>query len=305
MRQLTKQAAVILNRFTIPDTNLLGVGGESRVYALDDEHVLRIYHAGTKWDYIEQRRAFYAQLVAHQLPLAMPEVLTVNAWSSHIYTIEKRMQGRDFGQVLPNLRGADREKALTSFLWAAAQIGTVPLPDRPYGEFLTQDTPLQRASWADYLWDRMQQALAISYAVVVQEVPEFDQLLAYIRQELNLFDGFNAKRLVHGDYYPANVFVDDALNICGIGDFGYTTVVGDPVVDLAGTIIFLDVYEDNLPGDTGFLLDLLIAQHGPEIARRVQFYRLYYSVYFAGSPDPYAHRWSIRNLRAALATLAI
>src|SRR5262245_32850402 len=117
------RAHVILNRFDLDDEDLLGRGSESRVYAMDSEHVLRIYHDSITWDYAEERRACYSELANHDLPVAVPEIFTVGSWVGHVYTVEKRMPGRDFGKVLPSLQGADRAKALTSYLDVAASIG--------------------------------------------------------------------------------------------------------------------------------------------------------------------------------------
>jgi Ser/Thr protein kinase RdoA (MazF antagonist) len=300
MRRATKQVGVILNRFQIFGSDLLGVGGESRVYALGSEQILRIYNVNVGWDYVEQRHALYNELAKHDLPVALPELLSVNSWVGHVYTVEKRMPGQDFSKVLPSLRGEERAKALTSYLDVAAQLGTVHFPERPYGELLLSDNAVHRERWRDYLLVKMQDALVSSCADLEQDVPELDAVVAAIYARLALFDDYQGKSLVHGDYFPANVFIDASHKICGVGDFGYTTVVGDARMDLAGALIFLEVLDDYLPDDSTFMRQLLIERWGEKLLEVVEFYRLYYSIFFSGcqADDPATYAWCIGNLRA-------
>ena len=309
MRKATRQVGIILNRFQIFGSDLLGVGGESRVYALGKDQVLRIYHRSESrdsdsngpWRYIEKRRAFYEELGKYDLPFALPEVLSVNSWVGHIYTVEKRMPGQDFAKVLPTLRGADRAKALTSYLDAAALLGTVRFPERPFGELLVTDQPVQRARWSDYLYARLQNNLAGGRADLEQDVPDFDAVLAAILARLPHFDAYQEKCLVHGDFYPSNVFINDELQICGIGDFGYTTVAGDPRMDLAGAAMLLEVMPEHCPDDSAFLQRQLTERWGDSILEVVDFYRLYYSIFFSGckADDPATYWWCVGNLRRA------
>jgi aminoglycoside phosphotransferase (APT) family kinase protein len=287
----------------------LGVGGESRVYALGKDQVLRIYHRGdsedndsnTPWDYVDKRRAFYEELSQHHLSIALPEVLSVNSWVGHIYTVEKRMPGQDFAKVLPTLRGADRAKALTSYLDVAAQLGTVRFPDRPFGELLVTDQPVQCERWSDYLRTRLQNNLAGGRTDLEQDVPDLDVVLAMIEDKLSLFDDYQEKCLVHGDYYPINLFIDDTYQICGVGDFGYTTLVGDRRMDLAGALLFIEVLPDYCADDSAFLQQQLTERWGDSMLEIVDFYRLYYSIFFSGckADDPATYWWCVGNLRRA------
>ncbi len=295
------RAHVILNRFDLFDTDFLGAGSESRVYAMNAEQVLRIYHEQIPWNYVEERRAFYAELAKHPLPFAVPEITAVGAWVGHIYTVEKRMPGQDFGEVLPTLRGADRAKALTSYLDAAAALGTVRFPDKPYGELLAAPL-IQRERWQEYLTARMDQSLASSRADLEQDVPGVDAVLASIYARLPVLGDDPAKCLVHGDYFPANVFIDDDLQISGVGDFSYATVVGDARMDLAGAVYLMGSTVNFHADDSTFLRQQVAEKWGAELLEVVDLYRLYYSVFFSGckADDPTTYYWCVGNLRAAV-----
>src|SRR5690606_20723484 len=133
----------------------------------------------------------------------------------------RRMPGRDFAQVLSTLEGIDRERALSSYLEVAGQIGAVRLPGRPFGEIITPDAPVLAETWGAYLSARMAQTLAHSRADLEADVPRLADVLDAIDRALAPLAAWQEPCLVHGDYFPGNVFIDDNLRICGVGDFGY------------------------------------------------------------------------------------
>ena len=293
----------MIDFFDSTPPELLGKGGESEVYALDHARVLRIYKPQAPVDYIEQRQAFYAQLHEQQPQFELPLILESGTIGDRIYTVEQHMCGCAFADVLPTLEGAGRKRALTSYLDVAEQIGTIQFPDRLFGEIFTiGEPPLQRDSWSQFVWERLQQTYCVSRPNVEQDVPGVDTVLAYVRAELRTLEGFQEKSLVHGDYFPGNVYINDRLNICGVGDFGYTTVVGDPRMDLAGAVGYLELAAGYHPDDTAFLMHLVEERHGMDMVRWLDFYRLYCSFYFSRckADDPQTYTWCIRNLRSWL-----
>jgi Ser/Thr protein kinase RdoA (MazF antagonist) len=295
------RADVILNRFDLSTEDILGKGSESTVYAMDDEHVLRIYRDLVSWDYVEERRVFYAALDNHTLPFAVPHIFTIGSWVGHLYTVERRMHGRDFGKVLPALAGEARTRALTNYLDAVAALGMVRFDDKPYGELLARPL-LQRDSWQEYLTARMAQTLAQSRTDLVADVPELDSVLATIYAQLPLLGDKPPKSLVHGDYFPGNVFIGDDLTITGVGDFSYATVVGDARQDLAGAVWLLGAMKEARAEDSTLLRDLAASRWGDAILPVIDLYKLYYSVYFSGckADDPTTYWWCVENLCAAV-----
>ena len=122
----------ILQQLGIAPIALLGRGGESSVYALDQTRVLRVYGRGASLDYLLARSSFYTQLAARHPPFATPLVLDHGVIDEYPYTIEQRMHGHDFAHILPQLTGRDREHALINYLNVSAQIGTIEFPELPF-----------------------------------------------------------------------------------------------------------------------------------------------------------------------------
>jgi aminoglycoside phosphotransferase (APT) family kinase protein len=277
---------------------MLGAGSESTVYAMDGEHVLRIYRESVPWEYVEARRAFYEALGREQLPFAVPLIYTVGSWVGHVYTVEQRIQGQDFGKVLPDLQGSARSQALSNYQDAAALLGSVHFPDRPYGELIAT-APIQHESWQGYLLARMEQTLAQSRADLEADVPDFGQMLELIYNQLPNLGDEPVKSLVHGDYWPSNVLITDDLEISGVVDFSYATVVGDARMDIAGATFFLETSFPYSPDDVLFLRQQVGQRWGEEMLAVVDFYRLYYSIFFSGCKvdDPTTYAWCVKNLR--------
>ena len=210
------------------------------------------------------------------------------------------MSGQDLAQALPQLSGDDRARALTSYLDVATQIGTIQPSNQRFGEILFPDGPIQRDTWSQFLWDRARQTLAISRGDLLQDVPQLDRLLADFYTRLTALEPMTTKALVHGDYFPGNVFIDDTCTVYGVGDFGYSTVVGDARMDVAAAIIFIEAMEGYQAADTQLLLRELStrAPHiGPDI---LDLYRLYYSFYFSHCKegDPRTYWACVRSLRS-------
>lgn len=282
--------------FTTAD--LLGQGGEAQVYALDSEWVVRLYHGSVDPTFVAQRRALYDFLRSQSPPFALPQILDSGTYRGRTYTIERRMPGSDFRKVLPSLTGRERERALLSYVTVAGQIGRIRLPNQPFGELLSIQHPLRRMHWSTFVWDKMQANLHWSRADLEQDVPHLDERLTAIHQLLELVEDIQEPCLVHGDYFPGNVFIGDDGTICGVGDFGGTTLAGDPRMDLAGALVFLEVVDEYHPDDTALLRDYLVAQYGLSMIEIIQLYRMYYAIYFSHCKyeDPATYAWCVTSL---------
>jgi Ser/Thr protein kinase RdoA (MazF antagonist) len=289
---------MILAQFGLDQQHFLGKGSESHVYALDDRHILRIYPAGSNLAYLAARQQFYQQLAEQQPTYAYPQIVEQGTADGHPYTIEVRMRGSSFAQMLPQLHGSDRIYALQSYLDLAYAIGTIRMPMAGYGELIDLKR-VQQPTWPAYLRTRIAHNLQISRADLQADVPDFKRLLrefAYALQDMNPTP---PAVLVHGDYFPGNVFIDETHTVYGVGDFGYSTLIGDAAMDLAGAIGFIELVEGYQPHDSEILLEHLATLPVRVEPTTLAFYRLYYSLYFGHCKhdDPITYAWCVGNLR--------
>ena len=285
-----KQA--ILEKFNLTENDLLGSGGESWVYQLDDERILRIAKGGAtdRW-YFEASKKFYDSLP--KLDFALPVIFAIEEHDGSIVSVENRIPGKPLSKLLPNLSPANKRKTFANYLAAVEKLKDITYPDLPYGEILTED-PVTSSTWSGFLSTLVQKAVAKHD--LRADVPKLDEVadetLAMISKLPN-----PTKSLVHGDYCPENMMVDSELNVTGIIDFSKQTVVGDSLMDVAGGLLFLEVTDGYTPDNSEILHDIIVEKYDASIDEVIQLYRLYYSFYWSGEKgDKNLYRWCIDNL---------
>lgn len=288
----------VLEKFGIGDEVLLGAGAESRVYALSDDLVLRVYrgHAGRT---IEERKALLAALPRDAVSFALPDIVGEGAVGGATYTVERRVPGRSLDAALKYLLGDARADAWRNYLDAAEAIARLTIAGDAFGETTGWGgTPLRERTWTGFLLASIDRTLREMGDILSRDVPRFDAALDRVRQGV-IGLGEPAERvLVHGDFYPQNVMVDDAGRVTGVIDFGGNTLLGDQRMDLASAALFVAIPE--VPAadqqDAAFVMDEACRRYGASFPDVVEAYRGYYAIHFAGGPEQYAQ--CVDTLRA-------
>jgi putative membrane protein len=290
-------AGSVRERFSVTNDDLLGFGGEAAIYALNEEQVVRCYRAGTDRRRVEVRAAFYHGIARSDVPFKLPLVESIDVVDGSLYSIEQRIPGTSLTTALGALDGTERRRALTNYATAVEHIQSVALDDREFGELLA-DAPIKRRAWPAFLVDRAERALVAGQLVMKPDVPQLDDVLAAFREGTARVSNVVEPRLVHGDYFPGNVMVDERGAVTGILDFSPLTVAGDPRLDLAGALIFLEVVAPYRPEDSTIVEDVITARHGHAVTTVIELYRIYYSLYFSATKefDPELYRWCVSNL---------
>jgi aminoglycoside phosphotransferase (APT) family kinase protein len=280
----------VLEKFGIGDERLLGAGGESRVYALSDDLVLRVYrgHAGRT---IPERKALLAALPRDAVPFALPDIVGEGAVAGAAYTIERRLPGRSLDAALERLRSDTRADAWRNYLDAAEAIARLAIEGDWFGETTGWGgTPLRAHTWVGFLLAGIDRSLREMRDVLSRDVPHFDAALDRIRRRVIALGEPAKCVLVHGDFYPQNVMVDEAGCVTGVIDFGGNTLLGDQRMDLASAAMFVAI--DEVPHadghDAAFVMDEACRRYGAGFADIVEAYRGYYAIHFAGGPEQYA-----------------
>jgi aminoglycoside phosphotransferase (APT) family kinase protein len=293
-----KDLDAVLEKFGIGDELLLGAGGESRVYALSDDLVLRVYrgHAGRT---IPERKELLAALPRDAVSFALPEIVGEGTVGGSAYTVERRLPGRSLDAALEDLRGDARAAAWRNYLDAAEAIARLTIEGDAFGETTGWGGPPLRArTWTGFLLASVDRSLREMGDALSRDVPHFDVALERIRQRMIGLGEPGERVLVHGDFYPQNVMVDEAGRVTGVIDFGGNTLLGDQRMDLASAAMFVAI--DEVPRadqqDAAFVMDEACRRYGARFPDIVEAYRGYYAVHFAGGPEQYAQ--CVATLRA-------
>jgi hypothetical protein len=217
----------VLTAFNVGPDALLGHGGEAWVYALDEERVLRVLHAGAARDKVLASAALAATLMRGHPPFALPELIDIGEIGGRVYAIEKRLQGRP---VLEELgRTDDRAGLIEGYLDCSNRLGDLHLDDAPWWGDLIQRPPVRSNSWHGYLLDKAQRSLQTAG-------PDFAIIDAgRLADDLPVT---TQRSFVHLDAFPGNMLAVGST-ITAVIDLGATTVAGDRRIDPLASAIYL------------------------------------------------------------------
>ena len=290
------QEPVIPSRFRADVVRKLGHGGEANVYELTGDRALRVFHTHTDLSHLDRISGFYNKLSTYNLPFAVPEIFEYAVEDGVGYSLDRLIRGRAFHDVMPALHGADRNRALDSFTDGASALAVISLQGQPYGEFLF-DNALTGKTWADFLLARLEENYAKGRPDLIEAIPAIDEIVAALRARIRALPD-PAKVLVHGDYFPGNVLMDDEFNVTGVIDFGWLTVAGDPAMDLASAAIFLNVVRGHQASDADRVHARLLATHGDALAAAIETYRCWYAIRFSPykADDGSLFEWCVLSL---------
>jgi aminoglycoside phosphotransferase (APT) family kinase protein len=259
--------------------------------------VLRVLRAPRAVAGLERRRDFLAAIDG-RLPVATTVIEAID--EAGRYTIERRLAGRSLLSLLASLRGAARRLALENFAAGADAASALTLADRPYGEVLA-GAPLTADTWTGFFAAAVTRAVATNHAAIAT-VADPETIRANALALLAPLPARPRKGLVHGDYFPGNVLVDEDLRVSGLVDFSSYTLVGDPLYDAAGAALFLEMIEEATAEDVALVRAHVLARHGEALVLAARFYRAYAALMMAdpalaAPPYPKLFAWSLANLR--------
>jgi putative membrane protein len=295
--------AEVLAHFGIDESRLLGSGGEARVFAVDDQRVLRLYRRSPESPAhtTQQLRALYDCWSDAEIGIEVPRILDSGTIAGRYFTLDRRLSGRSFSEWLASASSEDRRLTLTSYLDATLALQHLPSPVPGFARLVGVGAPQQFSTLPELLTHQMSLSLARSRDRLELDLPQVRQVWDDLQADL-------AQRvcrpaLVHGDLCPPNVFVSRGARgeavVTGIGDFSPHTLSADPMLDVAGAVCFLELEPyPEAAADALWLGQLAVQRLGPDTARWLDVYRRFYGFYYSMTYDvePLAYAWCLRQL---------
>lgn len=221
----------VLAAFGLDGSALLGAGGEARVYALDEERVLRVPRGALPTAVLEDRRAFLDAIAGGDL--VVPEVLEHLEVAGLTVVVERRLPGRSALEVLGE-PGTDRATLVRHHLDVVARIADLRCPADSFGE-LWGDFALQARSFRAWAAARLGASLRVGDEAYRDLDPH--------RLTDDLVDALAepeppAPVLVHLDAYLGNLLADRD-RITAVIDFGPMSIGGPRDLDPAAAVAYL------------------------------------------------------------------
>jgi Ser/Thr protein kinase RdoA (MazF antagonist) len=283
----------VMAAFGVTDADLLGSGWESTIYALGATRILRIPRpeAGSE-DQVRARAAFTANLPP--LPFDVPRVREISKIDGQLFVIEDRIGGQPMAALLPKLSGEMRAEALRAYLAAAEAMAVATAPGEAFGDLLL-DQPRRCDHWSDYLIARVRTAAKDD--VLAADISGFDGIVERFIARLDAIPD-PVKCIVHGDIWPPNVMMNDALEVTGLIDFSFTTRIGDHVMDIAGAAYFPLATKSSSKADHAYLKQLILAKYGAEEIDRIELYAVWFAFDFAfNHDDATTYAWCVNLIQ--------
>ena len=265
--------------------------------------MLRIYRGGHEAPaaMISRLRPLYAGWTGQRIGLELPQILDAGEIGGRWFSVDRRMSGGSLSTWLAGAEPWARRDALLGYLDAASRMQQLPSPASGHARLLGPDAPRQFDTLVALLTDQLLRILAESQSRLETDVPDVARTWDELQQWLTARQG--TPRLVHGDFCPPNTYVvvqpDGRPVISGVGDFSPHTLHADPMMDIAGAIMFLELETyAGAADDAGWLTEQAIARFGPDVAEALPMYRRYFGFYFSNAFafDPVLYDWCRRQL---------
>jgi putative membrane protein len=294
--------AELLAAFGIGRDQLLGSGGESEVFAIDHDRVLRLYrdrHEAPRQT-AAQLQALYQSWSDSDIGLELPLIIELGELNGRFFTVDRRFSGRNFSGWLQHGDMTQRRAALITFLDATERLQHLRSPVPGFARLVGDGAPQQFGTLVELLSNMLTGPTQSSRDQLERDVPHvaevWNQLHAALAQRSV------APAVVHGDVCPPNAYLSQGPEgpvVTGIADFSPHTVHADPLMDVAGALIFLELepYAD-AAADAAWLEAVAVERHGPEIVGWIDVYRRFYGFYFSNAYafDRTLYAWCLRQL---------
>jgi Ser/Thr protein kinase RdoA (MazF antagonist) len=292
----------ILQKYQVVPEAWLSSGMEAEVYAHASDTVLKLYPGSVSHTDLLTLQGFYDGLDRQHVPYALPCISTVADEASFLIAIEQRLVGTQLSALLPGLTADQLDESMQRYLSAALAVSTIqtsPAWDR-YKLFDPDRLSERRdGDWYQFLARYLRHKLAQVSPYLSRDVPQLaakvDHLHAILDQPYH-----GEERLIHGDFCPSNLLVDDEHTITALLDFGLLTMVGDPLFDLATGWVFFDMYDELKASVRERCLAMLLERLGAQARGKLYRYVLIYSILSANTYSPQCsdghYAWCVANL---------
>ncbi|WP_088043740.1 aminoglycoside phosphotransferase family protein [Bacillus sp. EAC] len=292
--------AYILKKYNIKESDFLGKGQEAEVYLYDHDRVIKLYDS-TAFKKQQILKRFYESMVSDDINFELPSIHEIIKEQDAILTIEKRIVGRNIQKDLSQYNAEELEAFFKNYLNTIVSIQNINLKTKMSEYKLLSDYEWSERpnDWYDFLKQSLicknNEVKEYLMKAVLNYEMKYERLLKLLSVEYK-----GDYSLIHGDFYPSNLLVNEEGKISGVIDFGLMTLYGDFVFDVALSWFLFDLYEELGEKKLENYLKMILDTIGYEYKNRIYLYVLFYSIYsanyFSENCSDGHYQWSVRNL---------
>lgn len=286
----------ILQKYHLSPDAQLSTGMEAEVYAYELDTVLKLYPAPMSFANFHILQDFYNSLDRQRVPYALPHIRTVAQEDSFVVTVEQRLAGTPMSVVLPACTSDQLDAMMQRYLTAALAISHIQLPSAFDPDRLSQRTS---GDWHQFLIRYLKHKLVQVSPYLNRDVLQFATKVQHIQTILDQpYRG--DYQLIHGDFFPGNLLLNDDQEITSLLDFGLLTMYGDALFDIATGWVFFDMYDELKAQVRQRYLAMLLERLGVQVRGLLYRYVLIYSMLSANTYSSQCsdghYQWCVANL---------
>ncbi|MCP5095114.1 MAG: aminoglycoside phosphotransferase family protein [Chloroflexi bacterium] len=300
---MDKVQAYILEKYQVSPNDWLGRGMEAEVYNYRSHAVLKMYAGTAGLTDLFTLKEFYDSLDRHLVPYALPSIYTVAQEENIVITIEKRLVGKPLLRNMSLRTVGELDVIMQRYIAALLALSHVQAPST-FDRYKLFDpdkiSDCAKGDWHQFLAHFLNHKLVQVASFLSRDVPQFVakvQLLQSLLQSPYLGE----YRLVHGDFCPGNLLINEKNDVVALLDFGLLTMYGDYLFDIATGWVFFDMYDELKMKARERYLAMLLNQIGTDKRGMLFRYVLIYSILSANSYSSDCsdghYKWCVDNLR--------
>ncbi|MFI8684593.1 aminoglycoside phosphotransferase family protein [Rossellomorea sp. NPDC077527] len=297
-----KSKQLLLDRFQLSQADFLGSGMEAEVYALGHDRILKVYNDQSDFKKQESLRDFYSKIDTSQLSYELPYIHDIFVEEGKLVTIEKRINGRDMQSKLPGMTYDEQTNMMKAYLQANMALQSVQGNSTIEGFQLFRDSRVlldHMDNWFDLLSETIVLKQLELKPYFMRDVQDYEGKMKLVMERLAA--GYNGEySIIHGDFYPGNILINENHKITGVIDFGMLTMYGDYLFDVAIGWVCLDMYNQLNTDLTERYLEIILSSLGEGVKKDLYFYVLIFSLMTANLYSPTCedghYQWCVEKL---------
>ncbi|MBD3362153.1 phosphotransferase [Candidatus Dojkabacteria bacterium] len=297
----------LINHIGMPHLKFLNKGMQCLVFEESEETVIKVYGTQIGKKNLYRLLDFYKSLDTSQVNFKVPKIKEIKEIKERILVREQKFRGVSLNiNRLKELEKKEIETFLASYVDTLFQIQYIK------SSFISKAEPLdlsgkffeyrQYVDWTNLIIHNMNRKYDANRVEFEKEIRDIKQLMKLLTKEIKKIE-LKEYKLIHGDYFPANLMVNSNFKVTAVLDFGILTTLGDPLFDIALGWLFSDMYDQikRFP-IKDYVGNLIRKRIGDGNFKRLILYLLIYSLISAdmyGTEDQERghFNWAIENLK--------